>query len=186
MKLRSLCTAVGIGALALTTTPVPSFAQDTTSNISDDVAFSCKESAVDRAGKEAPATVAWIPQRQKYVYIINWKHQGFKQWTPSKRCELVSARFQDFQKSGQLQFLATGVNNGSPVICAVKSQEETCNRDNQLFTLRSNSDASQVLDRMGNILVGASSQPIVQSSKERKFLNMAIFLQHAPDVNSEK
>jgi hypothetical protein len=182
MKLRSLCTAVGIGALALTTTSVPGFSQDTNSNnTSDEVTFSC-----DRAGKESPATVAWIPQREKYVYIINWKRPGFKQWTPSKRCELVSARFQDFQKSGQLQFLATGVNNGYPVICAVKSQEETCNRDNQLFTLRSNSDASQVLERMNNILVGASSQPIVQSSKERKFLNMAIFLQHAPDVNGEK
>lgn len=186
MKLTSLCTAVGIGAIVLTATAVPSFSQDATSNISDDVAFSCKLSAVDRSGKEAPATVAWIPQRQKYVYIINWKHQGFKQWTPAKRCEVVSAKFQELQKSGQLQFLATGVSNGSPVICAVKSPEETCNSSNQLFTLRSNSDAGQVLERMGNIFVGASSQPIVQSTKERKFLNMAIFLQQAPEASVQK
>ncbi|WP_369806396.1 COP23 domain-containing protein [Cylindrospermopsis raciborskii] len=58
--------------------------------------------------------------------------------------------------------------------------------NNQLFTLRSSSDSAQVLDRMGNILVGASSQPIVQSANNRKFLNMSSFLQQAPDMGLEK
>lgn len=185
MKLRSLCTALGVSALTLTATAVPTFSQDV-GNISSDVTFSCKVSAVDRNGSQAPATVAWIPQRKKFVYIINWKSEGFKQWTPQKRCEVVSGKFQKFQESGQLQYLATGVNNGSSVICAVQSQEELCNNNNQLFTLRSSSDSAQVLDRMGNILVGASSQPIVQSANDRKFLNMSSFLQQAPDMGLEK
>jgi hypothetical protein len=75
MKLTSLCTAVGIGAIVLTATAVPSFSQDATSNISDDVAFSCKLSAVDRSGKEAPATVAWIV-RWCLLSSRNYKNQA--------------------------------------------------------------------------------------------------------------
>jgi len=190
MKLQSFCTALGLTALTLSVSTFPGFSQDNSSaNQPNQVTFFCQEVFDSASGEKIPATVAWIPERQAHVRFIGWKSQYFEKsgCSPQKRYQEVSNKFKNFQEAGLLNYLKTGkINNGISVICAVKSNEETCNGNNQLFQLKTGSDPELVLKQLVNIAVGTSSKEILQSTGGKTYVNVGNYLQNAPVVNVEK
>ena len=64
----------------------------------------------------------------KQVPIIFWKSQTFSGsgWTPDRRCQEVSARFQSYHSSGTLEYITTGRINGLPVICVAQTDGGAC------------------------------------------------------------
>jgi hypothetical protein len=189
MKLQSLSTCLGLTTLALTMSINPGFSQDNVSeNQPNKFTFFCQEIFDQASGEKVPATIAWNPERQGHVQFIAWKSEYFAKggWTPQKRCQEVSKKFQEFQELGRLDNLTTGKNNGYSVVCAVANYEKTCNGNNQLFTLKNYTDPGLVLERLMNLTEGKSSEPLWQSSGNRTYLNVRKYLQNAPLVNIKK
>ncbi|MDB9312116.1 COP23 domain-containing protein [Spirulina sp. CS-785/01] len=90
--------------------------------------------------------------------IIRWYSRFFSNsgYTPMRRCQEVSARFQRFYQSGQLNYLTTGIVNGQPVVCVASRHGAPCAGDTVLFTLKPGSNASRTIQRLFNIRDGAS------------------------------
>ena len=65
-----------------------------------------------------PATIVRTAARGNIPLIV-WNNEAFSAsgWTPKKRCEEVSARFQRFNDNGQLNFMRAGTFNGQQVLC---------------------------------------------------------------------
>ena len=157
---------------------------------SNGVRFSCKETFDPISGTNIPATVAWVPQRQKNVSVIYWKSDDFSQggWTPQARCEEVSPKFQTFYNDGRLNYLTHGKIGVYPVICAVVEDDETCNGDNQLFTVNPDADAESVLLKLKDITENATnssggiylSSGSSEDSNEKVYVHIKNFLLNAP------
>jgi hypothetical protein len=188
MKLQSLSTFLGLTTLTLTMSINPGLSQDNASAQPNQVTFFCQEIFDPASGEKVAATIAWNPEGQGHLGFIGWKSEYFVKggWTPQKRCQEVSKKFQNFYEAGRLNRLTTGENKGYSVVCAVASDEQSCNGDNQLFTLKNNSNPELVLEQLVNIAQGKSSEPLWQSSGNRKYLNVRKYLQNAPLVNIEK
>jgi hypothetical protein len=175
-KWQSLTAAVTLGAIALGTVTAfnqPSYAQGTT--------FFCD---VSRDG--VPTTFA--NTRRGTVAVIKWTSEAFSYsgYTPERRCQEVSSRFQRLHNSGQLNFLTAGYLNGQPAICAGNSNPP-CTSDKLLFTLKPGSDAAQRIQQIFNISVGASNSPLLESrdgSNSSVTVDMNRFLEGAPIVQS--
>lgn len=114
------------------------------------------------------------------IPIVFWQTNYFSPsgWTPQRRCEEVSRRFQVYQENGQLNYLTTGTMNSYPVLCIAKSPESHSARDGVvsgglLITLRPDVDnPNTVLETITGVRDGA-----------RNPLNHAI---EAAEVNDEK
>ena len=102
----------------------------------------------------APATQA-ITRDGKTVTVIRWTSSVFDDagWSQQRRCQEVSSRFEDFRRSGQLQYLTTGRINGQPVICTSPSNGGPC--DGLLYTLKPGQDATATLRTLLDIRVKA-------------------------------
>jgi hypothetical protein len=183
MKLQSFSTALGLTAFTLILGASPSFSQGNASaKQPDKVTFLCKSIYDNASGERIPATVAWVPERKVHVRFIAWKSEYFPQFSPQKRCQLVSEKFQKFFESGSLNYLTTGIIRGLPVVCAAKINGD-CYPNNQLFTLKFGSDPQTILKRLVNIADGTSGEPIFQSSGGKTYVNVGNFLKNAPVVN---
>lgn len=190
MQYQSICTILGLTTFILTAIipPVVTQANDSDSN-PNQVTFFC-HNMFDKASEELiPTTIAWIPERQGNVSVISWKSEFFEKsgWTPEKRCQNVSAKFQNFYQSGQLNYLTTGQVKGNPVICATKV-EQACNQEHQLFTLKYGSNPQLVLEQLIGVLTNntGDEQPLYQSSGGQQYLDVKKLLQTAPLVNLDK
>ncbi|WP_414619937.1 COP23 domain-containing protein [Calothrix sp. CCY 0018] len=192
---------LGISALtsvmALTSSISPSFSQmiagdaaetlsqaNTNNSERDSVTFMCKDILDPASDQQIPATVVWVPKRQTHVLFIAWKSEYFSNWSPKKRCEAVTQKFQKSYKEGRLSYLTTGKYNGYPVICAAKPGE-TCNQNNQLFTIKQGNNPQLVLQRLLNISEGKSSEPLYQNSGKQLHLEVQTILDYAPSVKVE-
>ncbi len=186
MKYQSLYKALGLSIFAFIFTLSPGFSQSILGfNNQKQVNFFCHDFFDRASGEKIPTTVAWVPERQGHVRFISWKSEYFAKsgWTPQKRCQEVSRKFQNFFDSGKLNYLTAGTNNGLSVICAVQINEK-CNGENQLFTLKTGNDNQLVLVQLMNILEGKSSEPLGQSSGNK--IDVHSFLKNAPLINLEK
>jgi len=124
-----------------------------------------------------PTTIAQTQQGN--VSIIRWTSDYFEQsgWTPQRRCEAVSERFQTFYDKGTLKYLTTGRMNGYTVICVAERQGGPCG-DRLLFTVKHHQEASkrlQLLERVRN----RASGPL-DESPGREYFNIEEFLRTAP------
>jgi len=101
------------------------------------------------------------------VPVIRWFSDYFSGggFTPERRCQEVSARFQGFYNSGQLNFIASGYVNGQAVVCAAPASGYPCSGANVLFTLKPGSNAADTVRRLFNIRAGASG-PLYESQDE--------------------
>ncbi|HAT13927.1 MAG TPA: fasciclin [Microcoleaceae bacterium UBA11344] len=101
------------------------------------------------------------------VPVIRWFSDYFSGggFTPERRCQEVSARFQSFYNSGQLNFIANGYVNGQAVVCAAQASGRPCTGANVLFTLKPGSNAANTVQRLFNIRAGASG-PLYESQDE--------------------
>ncbi|MCC5611968.1 COP23 domain-containing protein [Nostoc sp. CHAB 5834] len=183
---------MGLGLAALTsvaTISLPaSFSQSTAAESQPDkVTFFCRQIFDPASGEQIPATVAWVPERKGHIRFIGWKSEYFSQsgWTPLKRCNKVTQKFQEFYEKGSLNYLSSGKSKGLPIICGLANQGETCNANNQLFTIKSGSNTEQVLQRLTDITEGKSAEALLQSSGEQLYIPVQDFLNKSPLINSK-
>lgn len=157
MKLLSATTILAITtAIALNATAV--FSQSI-SDYDRDVVFSCGQNYDETSNKYLPTTIAWSKDSGK-IAIIRWKSEYFKDWTPEKRCETVSPKFQEAYNKGRLKYLTHGIVKGDKVICALSQMGGPCTANNMLFTLETDAKASDVLMQLTN--VDKATGPVLQ------------------------
>lgn len=118
----------------------------------------------DRASDGTPtlfgATPSGIP-----LALIRWKSDFFTGagYSPEKRCEIVSAKFEKYRLEGILNYITTGKENGQRVICVSSEYGGRC--QGTLWTLKKDDDASDLLHQL--FQVGHLSRtPLDQSSKD--------------------
>ena len=112
-----------------------------------------------------PATVARTKKGD--VPIVVWSSEEFSSagFNPQTRCQQVSARFQSLYSSGQLKYITAGTINKIPVVCATKQLKGACDRQNLLYTLKPNSDASLAIKKLTAIRNRATSSSLEESGK---------------------
>ncbi len=192
MQNKSFFITLGLTALtslaSLSINLSPSLSQSTSSESHPNkVTFFCREKFDTASGEKIPATIAWIPERKGHVYLIGWKSEYFNKggWTPQKRCQEVTPKFQAAYEKGHLNYLYNGKSEkGYPIICGLANQGESCNSNNQLFTVKSGSNPEQVLQGLINSLEGKTSEPILQSSGEQIYIDVQNIFKKAPLINS--
>ncbi len=111
------------------------------------------------------------------VPVIRWTSNNFSDsgWTPERRCQEVSSRFQTYHEDGSLNYLTTGVMNGMPVVCTTNQEGGTC--QNLLFTLKEGANAGQTLRDLLQVRTHATG-PLNQS-EARVYINMQDYLETA-------
>jgi hypothetical protein len=148
-----------------------------------DVKFICSEGYDRESGKRFPTTYAWTPRGK--LAVIRWKDDYFKGsgYGPQKRCDQVSPKFDQAYQSGMLKFIASGKENGQPVICSVRELGEDCAV--MLMTLRPADDPEKFVINLVEVLKGRATGPVQHSGGEQmKYyrLNVESFLSTAtPD-----
>ncbi len=110
-----------------------------------------------------PATVVQT-KTGKQVPIIYWKSQTFSGagWTPERRCQEVSARFQNYHSSGTLEYITTGRMNGLPVICVAKSDGGAC--AGLLYTLKPGQNATATLKKLFDVRTKPGAAPLEETT----------------------
>jgi hypothetical protein len=110
-----------------------------------------------------PTTFAMTPRGP--VPVVRWYAEYFSAsgYTPERRCQEVSSRFDNLSRQGQLGFITTGYVNGQPVVCA--GQGGGCNNSNLLFTLKSGADAAAAVQQLFDLRAGVGG-PLYESSAE--------------------
>ncbi len=92
----------------------------------------------------APATLAQTASG-KSVPVIRWSSTTFNSsgWDQSRRCQVVSSRFEQFRQQGTLQYLTTGRMNGQSVICTALRNGGGCK--GLLYTLKPGQNPTKTL-----------------------------------------
>ena len=100
----------------------------------------------------------------KQVPIIYWKSETFSSsgWTPTRRCQEVSARFQDYHQSGMLNYITTGRMNGLPVICVAKTNGGGC--AGLLYTLKPGQNATATLKKVLDVQTKPGAAPLEETT----------------------
>ena len=189
MGLPKLTSAVALTALTFTLSVTPGWSQTTPKQVN----FICRSITPRSDGlRKVPATVAFIPQSRRYQPIIAWESDSFPNtvWTPQKRCEEISQKFQKFYNEDRLRYMTVGQIKGLGVICAAQSPE-TCNSENQLFTVKPGSDPQTVLEQLIALASGRTTEGVSQTTNSvmwetvnnHKYLNFGVYLQNAPVVD---
>lgn len=97
------------------------------------------------------------------VPVVKWVSEHFSDagYTPERRCQEVSSRFNSLYSQGRLNYLSAGLQNGQSVICALGSVGGECTL---LYTLKPGQDASIVLQRLRAVQTGAAG-PLYESTR---------------------
>jgi hypothetical protein len=95
-----------------------------------------------------------VQKGDRQAVMLNWNYDGFgRDYTPEKRCQIVSERLQQAANNNGGTFrdlqLASGTVNSQTVICALPVRGR-CNRKNMLFTLKPENarDPESVIQKM--------------------------------------
>lgn len=135
---------------------------------SQDISFACSSL------KGVPTTIAQTPVGK--TPVIRWVNDFFDEYDPQTRCELVSAKFQQYYSEGTLKYLTTARKNGESIVCVAAYENGPCAQ--QLFTLKPDSNpTSQTLAQLFDIR-DRSGKAINQSS-ERLYFSIEEFLNRA-------
>jgi len=112
-----------------------------------------------------PSTMTTSSKTGKAVPIILWKSSHFSSdgWSPERRCDVVSARFNALHQKGQMNHLSTGFMNGMPVICAVATKPGPCAQDGLLYTLKPGQNPNKTLRNLLTIRTKASG-PLTETA----------------------
>lgn len=188
---------VGCGCIAVNLVWLPIFAQpstaeiqvkqsNNTNSVSDGVNFYCGTISDTETGSDIPTTLAYVPQRRANIPIVAWKSNDLAAWSPKKRCQQVSAKFQTFYQDGRLNYLADGESAGYSIICALIDQQQECSGENQLFQLRTGSNAEDVIAGLKAILKGNVKDTVIyQNSGNRTSVSVSGLLENAPAVEAD-
>ena len=117
-----------------------------------------------------PTTVVQTKEGKR-VPIIFWKSNTFASsgWTPLKRCQEVTARFQSYHSDGSLEFITTGQVNSLPAICVAKSDGGPC--AGLLYTLKPDQNATSTLLDLFNIRSQPNAAPLEETTS-RPYLSI--------------
>ncbi|WP_052035220.1 COP23 domain-containing protein [Xenococcus sp. PCC 7305] len=161
-----------IGVLFTSTAVITSAIMINQPSRAQSMTFRCQP---DNSANSIPTTYAVTPDGTKPV--IKWKSDYFEQsaYTPMRRCNEVTERFNNFYSQGMLQDLTPGWVNKQPVVCATLS----CTEDTLLFTLRPDQDPDQVLQELFANRQGAST-PTFQCSTCSPSYNLQDYLDKTP------
>ncbi len=105
-----------------------------------------------------------VQKGDRQAVMLTWAYNGFgRDFTPEKRCQIVSERLQQAANINGGTFkdlqIASGTVNSQAVVCALQSNSNKCDRKNLLFTLNPenarNPDA--VIQRMFSFAQDGSS-----------------------------
>jgi hypothetical protein len=106
--------------------------------------------------------------------VMRWRSPDFMTagYSPLRRCLEVSARFNSFHSTGQLNYITAGLVNGMPVICAA-SPGASCDSGNVLFTLnrRNRRNVATILQTLFDNRAGAT-YAVVNESSERVYIDV--------------
>jgi hypothetical protein len=132
--------------------------------------------------RNQPTTV--VDTTRGRIQLIVWKSGFFSSagWTPEKRCQVVTQRFQKFSDNGTLRYIATGRMNNAPVICVAEKKPSgfKCLPNGLLITLQPNDNPSTVLKDMFDISSRISSGGLTRGGD---ILDLEEFLQNVPTTN---
>ncbi len=162
--LLSALIATGLVTTTIAALLVPTSAPAVAESGAGELKIYCGTAADPSSKSTLPATLASVGQSEPTVLII-WKSEAFQKFSPQRRCEIVSPKFQVAIESGR-SYVTSGKNptSGVGIICAVATQEESCTPDKMLFTLKSYQSADVTVEQLSNIIYGKTSEPIYQSS----------------------
>ena len=128
--------------------------------------------------RNQPTTV--VDTTRGRIQLIIWKSNFFASsgWTPQKRCQAVTQRFQKFSDNGTLRYIATGTMNRQPVICVAEKKPSgfKCRTDGLLITLQTNDNPNQVLRDLFDISSRISSGGLSRGG----ILDLEEFLENVP------
>ncbi len=124
----------------------------------------------------APATNV-VTQSGQQVPLIRWTSSVFNGagWTPERRCQEVSGRFDTYFRQGRLDFITTGRMNGLPVICTARSHGGAC--DGLLFTLKPGQNATHTLQELFSIRTKARGP--LNETNSRLYLSLGELVTNA-------
>lgn len=131
--------------------------------------------------KGIPTTIARTPQG--IVEVITWKSKHFSSsgFSPTKRCKLVSARFQKHSNQGSLRYITVGKLNNQKVMCVAQTRGGACRRDGLLLTFEPQDNPQRVLRDLFNVASRSSNGPTGRDAQQI-YININNYLQSAPNV----
>jgi hypothetical protein len=122
-----------------------------------------------------PTTYANTPDGPKPV--IRWQSNFFPPpYTPMRRCQEITGRFNKFYNQGILDYMATGTVENSPVICAGMN----CSKETVLITLKSDQKPAQALQEMLANRGGASGPTYQGSGSNSMTISLESYLELTP------
>jgi Circadian oscillating protein COP23 len=139
--------------------------------------FFCGQSRVATANKTVPTTFART--KRGNVPVIRWQSTFFSNsnvYTPLKRCEEVSRRFQKYYGEGALAYLTAGQMNSQNVICVSDEYGGPC--QGLLLTLEPKDNPQAVLKDLLNARNRAGG-PLTRSTGSL-YVDMNNFLETTP------
>lgn len=137
-------------------------------------------SCVNYQGK--PTTVVDTPRGK--IQLIVWESDYFRDsgWSPQKRCQEVTKRFQEFSDKGILKFVTTGRMNKYPVICVgrqVPGGGYQCQSDGLLITLQMNDNPDKVLRDLFTNAAKVGGIPVTRGDT---VVSISHFIENAPII----
>jgi hypothetical protein len=136
-----------------------------------------------------PTTV--VDTKRGRIQLIVWESKSFinpknPYWTPQRRCEAVTKRFQNFSDSGNLRLISHGILNRYPIICVAENkpgQGLSCIDNGLLITLEPGDNPRQVMaDLFDKNRLSDGKSPITRGNKF--FINVDNFLEKAVIINN--
>lgn len=197
MNIKPLCYPSLVSAVVLSLVSIPCFTQSGNAEIevkeasnvnhpTDQVTFYCGTISEQATGEKVPTTLAYVPQRKASVPVVAWISNHVAAWSPEKRCNTVSEKFQTFYNDGRLNYLTNGESDNYPIICALLDKQEQCSGENQLFQIKAGSDPEDVIAGLNGILRGNVKDTVIyQNAEGRTYVDIAGLLENAPTVEAD-
>lgn len=120
-----------------------------------DTAYFCGNSP-----NNIPTTYA-VPKTGKRISLISWQKPWSDEFTPEKRCRIVSEKFQKAEDKDLLNYITSGVVNNQNVICATRKYGGPCQE--LLFTLRDDDKPNDVLGALLGVGSLGRGSPLIQT-----------------------
>lgn len=173
--------------MGVTTTlfPVKVEASDRYTVNKQDVKSSVQYRCMERAG--VPATVAYTSRGA--IELIRWQNDYFNAstYTPNKRCQEVSTRFQQHSDADNLRFISTGVVNNYKAIC-ISEKTGDCKPDGLLLTLQAEDNPEEVLRDLFSLEARRANGGLTRASgsKIKETVDLNGFLADSPTVEDNQ
>jgi hypothetical protein len=130
--------------------------------------------------KQAEGLMTTVDTYRGKISLIEWSSTFFgPQFSPEKRCEIVSSRFQTFWDQKVLSYISTGVLNNYNVIC-VSNAEGQCLPDGLLLTLEPQDNPDQVLRDLFSLKQRVTRGPAKAVVNLQRLLDEKPVLEAAP------